>query len=90
MKQISGVDLPEWFTPQKWQSEFFQVYQKKCIDASEPNFLLEACPGAGKTNAIFAIAYPKISAKSKTNPGNTPSSDKVVGDSNTSTSTSRR
>ena len=56
MKQISGVDLPEWFTPRKWQSEFFQVYQRKCIEAGEPNFLLEACPAAGKTNAIFAIA----------------------------------
>ncbi|MBC6474308.1 MAG: hypothetical protein GDA48_17055 [Hormoscilla sp. GM102CHS1] len=53
MPKFPSVDLPEWFTPRKWQGEFFNVYYQRCIEDNKRNFLLEACPGAGKTKNWF-------------------------------------
>lgn len=53
----SGVTLPEWFIPREWQQEAFKIYEQRCIGGDEANFLLQACPGAGKTNFICAIIY---------------------------------
>jgi superfamily II DNA or RNA helicase len=52
-----GVELPEWFQPRNWQNEAINAYQQKCILGGKSNFLLEACPGAGKTYQICATAY---------------------------------
>jgi len=62
MPKFPSVDFPKWFTPRKWQGEFFNVYHQRCLEGNKRNFLLEACPGAGKTNAIFAIAKKLIKA----------------------------
>jgi superfamily II DNA or RNA helicase len=48
--------LPEEFVPRIWQSEFFDSYTRKCISGGDSNFLLQACPAAGKTLASCAIA----------------------------------
>ncbi|GGA45443.1 hypothetical protein CYANOKiyG1_64330 [Okeania sp. KiyG1] len=53
----SGVTLPDWFRPREWQEEAFKIYQQKCIGGDEANFLLQACPGAGKTHFICAVIY---------------------------------
>jgi superfamily II DNA or RNA helicase len=48
--------LPDNFQARTWQSEFFDSYTRKCISGRDSNFLLEACPAAGKTFASCAIA----------------------------------
>lgn len=52
-----NVTLPEWFMPREWQQEAFKIYKQKCIGGDEANFLLQACPGAGKTHFICAVIY---------------------------------
>lgn len=47
--------LPDNFQARTWQSEFFDSYTRKCISGRDSNFLLEACPAAGKTFASCAI-----------------------------------
>jgi superfamily II DNA or RNA helicase len=54
---MNNFPLPNNFTPRLWQEEFFEAFYRKCIAEGNPNFMLEACPGAGKTPVSGAIAF---------------------------------
>lgn len=44
------------FEPRQWQVECFKTFEEVVLEQGEPNFVLEACPGAGKSAMAAMMA----------------------------------